>query len=98
MQAARYFVLQGQVNGLGYMTNATGAKIAAPVDVSDRMGGRMVMLDFEPQENYWDSQDGATLLSAAAAYAAQGAQGRCDKCHRNLLMILTTLKPRLAEY
>ncbi len=72
LHATRYFVLQGQVDGLGYMLDAAGAKIAAPVVVSDHMGSRRVMLDFQPQKDYWESQDGISLIEAAAAYAAQG--------------------------
>lgn len=72
LRAKRYFVLEGQVDGLGYMLNSAGAKVAAPVVVSDHLGSRRVMLDFAPQEGYWKSQDGISLLKAAAHYAAQG--------------------------
>lgn len=72
LHAAHYFVLQGQTDGLGYMSNTAGAKIAAPVDVSDRMGSRKVMLDFQPEAGFWESPDGIALIGAAAGYAAQG--------------------------
>jgi Beta-galactosidase len=72
LDAEKYFVLEGQVDGLGYMRNGAGAKTAAPVVVSDRRGARFVMLDFQPKKGYWESQDGSSLLRAAAGYAAQG--------------------------
>jgi hypothetical protein len=81
IQGSRFFVLQGQINGLGYMLNAAADRIAAPVVVSDHtalngsgfLGGRWVFLDFTPAAGYWNSGSGATLLQAAANYAVEGA-------------------------
>ncbi|MGH9583559.1 MAG: hypothetical protein ACRD4O_11545, partial [Bryobacteraceae bacterium] len=81
IQASQYFVLQGRLNGLGYMLDAAGDRVAAPVVVSDHtsageggmLGGRWLMLDFIPVEGYWNSQSGIALLRAAANYAGQGA-------------------------
>lgn len=36
-------------------------------------GGRMVMLDFEPEPDYWASADGVSLIRQSAEYARQGA-------------------------
>ncbi|MGH9618505.1 MAG: beta-galactosidase [Bryobacteraceae bacterium] len=80
IQASRYFVLQGRLNGLGYMLDGSGDRVAAPVVVFDHtsagggmLGGRWVMLDFTPAKGYWDSPSGITLIRAAAGYASQGA-------------------------
>lgn len=81
IQASRYFVLQGRLNGLGYMLDGAGNRVAAPVVVFNHtsvseggmLGGRWVMLDFTPAPGYWDSQSGIALIRSAANYAAQGA-------------------------
>ncbi len=73
LQAEHYFVLEGQVDGLGYMVDPAGAKVAAPVVVSDGKGARMVMLDFQPGKGYWGSADGRSLVRTAAQYASQGS-------------------------
>ncbi len=39
VRARRYFVLEGRLNGLGYMLNAEGLQVAAPVVVMDRIAG-----------------------------------------------------------
>jgi hypothetical protein len=39
IRARRFFVLEGRSNGLGYMVNAEGLQVAAPVVVSDRAAG-----------------------------------------------------------
>ncbi|HEY1218268.1 MAG TPA: beta-galactosidase [Bryobacteraceae bacterium] len=36
-------------------------------------GGRIVMLDFEPEPGYWASVDGVSLIRQSADYARQGA-------------------------
>jgi hypothetical protein len=74
VRAKGYFAVEGRLNGLGYVTDATGDKVAAPVIVSDRPGsGRVVALDFDPQPGYWESADGIALIRAAADYAKAGA-------------------------
>jgi hypothetical protein len=73
IRARRFFAEEGRVDGLGYMADASGDDVAAPVIVSDHNGGRMVMLDFEPEPGYWDSADGALLIREAAEYARHGA-------------------------
>lgn len=88
LRARRFFVLEGRVNGLGYMLNADGLQVAAPVVAMDRQGGfgggrrggtaapssgsRMVMLDFDPAAGYWESADGVALIRDCAGYARQG--------------------------
>ena len=84
VRARRYFVLEGRLNGLGYMLNPEGVQVAAPVVVMERAGGtrggrgapaatwRAVMLPFEPEAGYWESPDGVTLIRSAAAYARRG--------------------------
>ncbi|MBZ5618756.1 MAG: beta-galactosidase [Acidobacteriia bacterium] len=82
LRARRFFAIEGRLAGLGYMLNSEGVEVAAPVVVADRMGGRgpgagtgsrIVMLDFEPAEGYWESADGISLVHATARYARQGA-------------------------
>lgn len=78
--ADRYFALQGRLNGLGYMLDSSGDRVAAPVVVFDHtsvgggmLGGRWAMLDFAPVKGYWDSPSGISLIRAAAGYAIEGA-------------------------
>ncbi len=79
VKAKRYFVVEGRtINGLGYVLDGDGSRVAAPVIVSDHMNGpmrgaRIVALDFDPEPGYWESDAGGTLLKAAAGYAGQGA-------------------------
>ncbi|HEY0784956.1 MAG TPA: beta-galactosidase [Acidobacteriaceae bacterium] len=73
LDARRYFAVEGRLDGLGYMEDATGLLTAAPVIVVTRESSRIVALDFDPQPGYWKTADGATLLHTAADYAAQGA-------------------------
>ena len=82
VRARRFFAIQGGLDGLGYMVDAGGARVAAPVIVSDHsrdwqqdpmLGARIVMLDFEPEAGYWESADGIALIRAAAGYARRGA-------------------------
>ncbi len=82
LRARRLFAIQGGLDGLGYLVNADGVRVAAPVVVADHvrawqqdpmLGARIVMLDFEPQPGYWESPDGITLIREAANYARQGA-------------------------
>lgn len=83
IQGHRFFALEGQVSGLGYMVDPDGTKSAAPVVVGESAGisrgpssgsaPHMVMLDFEPNAGYWESTDGVALVRQAADYARQGA-------------------------
>jgi Beta-galactosidase len=83
IQGHRFFALEGQFTGLGYMVDPDGTKSAAPVVVGERIGAsrgpspgpapHMVMLDFEPNAGYWESTDGIALVGQAADYARQGA-------------------------
>ena len=79
VRAKHFFAVEGQLNGLGYMEDAEGTKVAAPVIVSDHSsdgpmrGARIVALDFNPQPGYWESPDGISLIRSAADYAQSGA-------------------------
>ena len=80
VQAKRVFVIEGVSRGLGYLQNAAGERLAAPVVATDftgpeseMLGGRVVMLGFEPVPGYWLSAGALAVLSQAADYARQGA-------------------------
>jgi len=82
IHAQHFFTVEGRLNGLGYMADASGLLVAAPVIVADRIGrpndqhmagSRIVALDFDPIPGFWDTPDGQTLIQHAAAYACQGA-------------------------
>jgi hypothetical protein len=83
VRAERFFAVEGRLNGLGYMVDGDGDRVAAPVIVADHpeggpgggnmMGSRIVALDFDPRPGYWESADGIALIRAAARYAQQGA-------------------------
>jgi hypothetical protein len=82
IRARRFFVVEGHLNGLGYMADSAGQLVAAPVIVANHAGGgpehrmlgsRIVALDFDPQSGYWQSADGILLVQQAAEYARQGA-------------------------
>jgi len=81
VRARRFFALEGRLDGLGYTVNPAGERVAAPVVVANawsaadrRMtGGRIVALDFDPEQGYWQSEDGVSLVHQAALYAMQGA-------------------------
>ena len=83
VRARRFFAVEGRLNGLGYMVDTDGDRVAAPVIVADHPGGgprgggmpgtRVVALDFDPQPGYWESPDGISLIRAAAEYAQAGA-------------------------
>jgi hypothetical protein len=73
IQGHRFFALEGQFNGLGYMMDPDGTKSAAPVVVGERVGTsrgaspgpapHLVMLDFEPNPEYWEStEDGESSV------------------------------------
>jgi len=79
VKAKRFFAVEGRLNGLGYMKDPSGLRVAAPVIVSDHdsgdsmLGSRFVALDFDPQPGYWASPDGIALIHRVAEYASQGA-------------------------
>jgi glycosyl hydrolase family 42 (putative beta-galactosidase) len=98
IHARRFFVVEGHLNGLGYMVNSESDAVAAPVIVADytniaaapgasMQGSRMVMLDFEPEPGYWESPDGTELIRQTANYALQGATSFW------LEMLFSTVKP-----
>ncbi len=76
IDAQRVFVLasdgnNGRRHGIGFLRNATGDPIAAPVVCDDLSRARRVYLNFDPALGYWDSPDGRALLEASASYAAR---------------------------
>src|ERR1039458_4304090 len=80
VKAQRFFAVEGRLDGLGYMTDSAGQLVAAPVIVSDHLGGdhrmlgsRIVALDFDPQPGYWQSANGIALVQQASEYARQAA-------------------------
>lgn len=83
LHAPKFFVLEGRLDGLAYMVNAAGEKVASPVVVFNHsqlgrtgeamFGDRVVMLDFQPASGFWDTPDGTNLIQTATQYAAQGA-------------------------
>ena len=83
IRARRFFTTEGGLDGFGYMMNAEGERVAAPVVVKDHtsvelppeamLGSRIVLLDFEPEPGYWESPDGLSLIRESAEYARQGA-------------------------
>ncbi len=78
LRARHYYAIQGNLDGLAYMTAPDGDKLAAPVIVSEHYrgsmrGSRIVALDFDPQPGFWASHSGIALIRAAAHYAQAGA-------------------------
>ena len=83
VRALRFFAVEGKLDGLGYVVDADGSKLAAPVIVADHSigglaggsmsGSRVVAIDMDPQPGYWQSADGVTLIRAAAEYAQAGS-------------------------
>ncbi|MGA2349912.1 MAG: beta-galactosidase [Terracidiphilus sp.] len=74
IRARRFFAVEGQLDGFGYMLDGTGLRVAAPVIVAERTAGsRIVALDFEPEPGYWQSGDGIALIHQSAVYARAGA-------------------------
>ncbi len=78
VRAERFFAVEGHLNGLGYMVDGTGLRVAAPVLVIDRAadagGSRIVCLDFQPVPGYWGSRDGVALIRQSAEYAGHGSE------------------------
>jgi hypothetical protein len=88
VQAEKFFTVEGHLNGLGYMIDPGGLRVAAPVVVIDRAsGGRIVCLDFQPTAGYWESQDGVALIRQAARYASQGST------NLSVEMLFSVLRP-----
>lgn len=74
VQAEKFFTVEGHLNGLGYMVDSAGSRVAAPVIVIERnTGSRVVCLDFQPAAGYWESQSGIALIRESAAYASRSA-------------------------
>jgi hypothetical protein len=78
VRAQRFFAVEGRLDGLGYMVDASGTEVAAPVIVANQIfgafkGSRVVALDFDPARGYWQSPDGIALIRQCADYASQGA-------------------------
>src|SRR3954453_7994712 len=82
LSALKFFVLEGRgMDGLGYVENANGEKVVAPVVAlshagpasGEMLGSRWIFLDFVPDPGYWSSPNGISLIQSAAAYARQGA-------------------------
>lgn len=74
LQAEKFFTVQGELRGLGYMADADGQLVAAPVIVTHHGGNRIVALDFLPRAGYWSSADGIALLRASAQHARRGTE------------------------
>ncbi|HEX4006821.1 MAG TPA: alpha-amylase family protein [Acidobacteriaceae bacterium] len=72
IRAQHFFAVEGHLDGLGYMIDGTGDKVAAPMIVADYGASRIVALDFDPAPGYWESADGTSLIRAAAAYTEGG--------------------------
>lgn len=72
---------RGAYRGLGFLFNANGERIAAPVvqedyvsqSEGDLKGARFVFLNFEPEPGYWESPAGVGLIRTAGQRASQGA-------------------------
>lgn len=74
---------EGQWRGLGHFYDENGYKIASPVTRLDYVvtpsgrqpkgRGRFVMLPFEPEAGYWESEDGTSLIREAAEHASLGS-------------------------
>jgi hypothetical protein len=74
VEAEKFFTVEGGLNGLGYMVDNTGSRLAAPVIVVDRKtGSRVVCIDFQPAAGYWESEAGTALIREAADYARRGS-------------------------
>jgi hypothetical protein len=78
IHAQHFFTVEGRLDGLGGMMNASGLEVAAPVIVANHLfgplaGSRVVALDFDPAPGYWQSADGIELIRQCADYARQGA-------------------------
>ncbi len=75
--AQRVFVLaadgnDGRRRGLGFLLNAKGDRLSAPIIADDLSQSRRVFINIDPQPGYWTSRDGQLLIGNAATYAASG--------------------------
>ncbi len=86
LPAKRVFVLESSedanYHGLGFLENAGGERIAAPITRLDfdglgraaaLRGDRCVFLNFTPARGFWSSRAGRRLIRDAALYARRGA-------------------------
>ena len=73
VDAASVFAQEGRLQGLGYLDDANGDHLAAPVIVEKFGDSRIVALPFHPSAGYWESADGLLLIRTATHYAAAGA-------------------------
>ena len=68
--------LGGMYRGLGFMVDAKGSRLAAPVVADDRVGlgppTREVFLSFDGADSYWVSKEGKMLIEKGAQYASFG--------------------------
>lgn len=92
VHARRFFTVEGRLDGLGYMVDDTGLQVAAPVIVADHsfgpmLGSRVVVLDFDPEPGYWQSEDGTSLIHEAAQYAS------ADATQFSVETLFSTLRP-----
>jgi hypothetical protein len=80
LQARRVFVnagFGGRYRGLGFLLDAAGNRIAAPVVAEDLVGlsltpRRRVYLSFDADSSFWSSADGIDLIRRAAIFASWG--------------------------
>lgn len=89
LRPRRVFVLGnwwggGHHEGLGFLLNERGERIAAPLtridfrdlrggDTGELRGARCVFLSFDPEPGFWSAPAGITLVREAADHARQGA-------------------------
>lgn len=76
VRAKQIFTVEGNLEGLGYMTDPSGVDVAAPVILSDHHfengpTARIVALNFDPEQGYWESSDGVALIRESAQFARQ---------------------------
>ena len=76
VRAKQFFTVEGNLEGLGYMTDPSGVDVAAPVILSDHHfengpTARIVALNFDPEQGYWESSDGVALIRESAQFARQ---------------------------
>lgn len=58
VHAASVFAQEGRLQGLGYLDDAEGTYVAAPIIVEEPGNSRIVALPFHPARGYWQSDDG----------------------------------------
>jgi hypothetical protein len=80
LSARRVFVnagFGGRYRGVGFLVDAQGDRVAAPVVAEDLVGRgfpprRRVYLSFDADSTFWDSRDGTELMRRAAIFASRG--------------------------